>query len=121
MQALSPLHCISLDACHKQVENLTERLVDLKQRFGLSSTQRLVQSAHLEMEKVGGGGGGGGGGRVWRGGTFVTLIIVSPAAGQCCVHIRALPPVIGHNAAVPDPGQDQESQRTSPEGKKMAR
>uniref|UniRef100_G3PP92 Niban 1/2/3 domain-containing protein n=1 Tax=Gasterosteus aculeatus aculeatus TaxID=481459 RepID=G3PP92_GASAC len=51
-KALSPLHSISLDACHKQVENLTERLVDLKQRFGLSSTQRLVQSAHLEMEKL---------------------------------------------------------------------
>ncbi|XP_037314466.2 protein Niban 1-like [Pungitius pungitius] len=51
-KALSPLHSISLDACHKQVEKLPEKLVDLKHRFGLSSTQRLVHSAHLEMEKL---------------------------------------------------------------------
>ncbi|KAL6104744.1 niban1 [Pungitius sinensis] len=51
-KALSPLHSISLDACHKQVEKLPEKLVDLKHRFGLSSTQRLVHSAHLDMEKL---------------------------------------------------------------------
>ncbi|XP_068424938.1 protein Niban 1-like [Clinocottus analis] len=51
-KALSPLRSISLDPCYRQVENLTEKLGDLKQRFGLSSTQRLVQSAHLEMEKL---------------------------------------------------------------------
>lgn len=34
------------------MKNLTELLVDLKQRFGLSSVQRLVHSALLEMERV---------------------------------------------------------------------
>lgn len=52
-QALSTLRSISLDQSYQQVENLTEKLEGLKQRFGLSSTQRLVHSAHLEMEKVG--------------------------------------------------------------------
>lgn len=52
LQALSALRSISLDQCYLQVENLTEKLEGLKQRFGLSSTQRLVHSAHLEMEKV---------------------------------------------------------------------
>lgn len=52
LQALSTLRSISLDPCYRQVENLTEKLEGLKQRFGLSSTQRLVHSAHLEMEKV---------------------------------------------------------------------
>uniref|UniRef100_A0A8C2Z1V0 Niban 1/2/3 domain-containing protein n=2 Tax=Cyclopterus lumpus TaxID=8103 RepID=A0A8C2Z1V0_CYCLU len=51
-KALSPLRSISLDPCYRQVENLTEKLGDLKQRFGLSSTQRLVHSTHLEMEKL---------------------------------------------------------------------
>ncbi|XP_034744118.1 protein Niban 1-like isoform X2 [Etheostoma cragini] len=50
--ALSPLRSISLDQCYRQVENLAEKLKDLKQRFGLSSTQRLVHSANLEMEKL---------------------------------------------------------------------
>lgn len=52
LQALSSLHTISLDQCYRQVENLTTKLEGLKQRFGLSSTQRLVHSAQLEMEKV---------------------------------------------------------------------
>ncbi|XP_075935122.1 protein Niban 1-like [Anarhichas minor] len=51
-KALSPLRSINLGPCYRQVENLTEKLEDLKQRFGLSSTQRLVHSAHLEMEKL---------------------------------------------------------------------
>lgn len=52
LQALSSLHAISLDRCYGQVEDLTTKLEGLKQRFGLSSTQRLVHSAQLEMEKV---------------------------------------------------------------------
>ncbi|XP_074506252.1 protein Niban 1-like [Sebastes fasciatus] len=51
-KALSPLRSISLDPSYRQVENLTEKLEALKQRFGLSSTQRLVHSAQLEMEKL---------------------------------------------------------------------
>ncbi|KAF1383280.1 hypothetical protein PFLUV_G00130220 [Perca fluviatilis] len=50
--ALSTLRSISLDQCYRQVENLAGQLEDLKQRFGLSSTQRLVHSAHMEMEKL---------------------------------------------------------------------
>lgn len=52
-QTLSTLRSISLDQSYQQVENLAEKLEGLKQRFGLSSTQRLVHSVHLEMEKVG--------------------------------------------------------------------
>nr|XP_046263698.1 protein Niban 1-like [Scatophagus argus] len=51
-KTLSTLHSISLDQCYRQVENLIEKLEGLKQRFGLRSTQRLVHSAHLEMEKL---------------------------------------------------------------------
>ncbi|XP_035526469.1 protein Niban 1-like [Morone saxatilis] len=51
-KALSTLRSISLDKCYRQVENMTEKLEGLKQRFGLSSTQRLVHSAHLEMEEL---------------------------------------------------------------------
>uniref|UniRef100_A0A3B4ULG3 Protein Niban-like n=1 Tax=Seriola dumerili TaxID=41447 RepID=A0A3B4ULG3_SERDU len=51
-KALLALRSISLDQCYKQVKNLTELLKDLKQRFGLSSVQRLVHSAHLEMEQL---------------------------------------------------------------------
>ncbi|KAM7378757.1 hypothetical protein PAMP_004356 [Pampus punctatissimus] len=51
-KALSSLCSISLDPCYGQVENLTENLQDLKQRFGLSSAQRLVHSVHLEMEQL---------------------------------------------------------------------
>ncbi|XP_010783641.1 protein Niban-like [Notothenia coriiceps] len=49
---LSPLHSIRLDQSYRQVESLTEKLEDVKQRFGLSSTQRLVHCAHLQMEKL---------------------------------------------------------------------
>lgn len=58
LQALSTLRATSLDQCYRQVENLTEKLAGLKQRFGLSSVQRLVHSAHLEMETVRSGVGG---------------------------------------------------------------
>ncbi|XP_045907005.1 protein Niban 1-like [Micropterus dolomieu] len=51
-EALSTLHSISPDQSYWQVEKLSEKLEGLKQRFGLSSTQRLVHSAHLEMEKL---------------------------------------------------------------------
>ncbi|KAK2895753.1 protein Niban 1-like [Channa argus] len=51
-KALSTLGSISLDQSYRKVMNLTENLKDLKQRFGLSSAQRLVHSAHLEMEQL---------------------------------------------------------------------
>ncbi|KAK2843969.1 hypothetical protein Q5P01_010628 [Channa striata] len=51
-KALSALGSISLDPSYRKVTNLTENLKDLKQRFGLSSAQRLVHSAHLEMEQL---------------------------------------------------------------------
>ncbi|XP_040911960.1 protein Niban 1-like isoform X2 [Toxotes jaculatrix] len=51
-KALSTLHAINLDQCYKQVKNLTETLENLKQRFGLSSTQRLVHTAQMEMEQL---------------------------------------------------------------------
>ncbi|XP_042284201.1 protein Niban 1-like isoform X2 [Thunnus maccoyii] len=51
-KALSTLRSISLDHCYQQVENLTGKLKELKQRFGLSSAQRLVHSTHLEMEQL---------------------------------------------------------------------
>ncbi|XP_030258564.1 protein Niban 1-like [Sparus aurata] len=51
-KALLMLRSISLDQSYRQVENLTEKVEGLKQRFGLSSTQKLVHSAHLEMEKL---------------------------------------------------------------------
>ncbi|XP_071392703.1 protein Niban 1-like [Centroberyx affinis] len=51
-KALSTLRSTSLDHCYKLVENLAEKLQDLKQRFRLTSTQRLVHSAHLEMEQL---------------------------------------------------------------------
>ena len=52
LQALSTLRSISLDRCYRQVAKLTEKLQDLNQRFGLNSAERLVNSAHLEMEQV---------------------------------------------------------------------
>ncbi|XP_030607957.1 protein Niban 1-like [Archocentrus centrarchus] len=51
-KALSGLHSIRLDQSYKQVENLTEKLEGLKDRFGLSSTHRLVHYANLEMEQL---------------------------------------------------------------------
>ncbi|XP_041849579.1 protein Niban 1-like [Melanotaenia boesemani] len=51
-KVLTNLHSISLDESYKKVEDLMEKLTDLKQRFGLSSAKRLVHSAHLEMEKL---------------------------------------------------------------------
>ncbi|XP_029971770.1 protein Niban-like [Salarias fasciatus] len=50
-KALSSLSSISLDECYKQVDGFSEK-VDLKQRFGLSSTQRLLHSAHMEIQKL---------------------------------------------------------------------
>lgn len=52
LKVLSGLRSVSLDQNYRQVENLAEKLEDLKQRFGLSSTQRLVHSAQLEIEQV---------------------------------------------------------------------
>lgn len=51
-KALSTLCSTNLDQCYRQVKNLTEKLESLKQRFGLSSAQRLVDSAQLEMEQL---------------------------------------------------------------------
>ncbi|CAN9503425.1 unnamed protein product [Ophioblennius macclurei] len=50
-KALSDLSSISLDKCYKQVDGFSEK-VDLKQRFGLSSTRRLLHSAHMEIQKL---------------------------------------------------------------------
>ncbi|KAM9323454.1 protein Niban 1-like isoform 2-T2 [Pholidichthys leucotaenia] len=52
MKALSSLHSVSLDQCYSQVENLSEKVEGLKQRFGLGSPLKLVQSAQLEMEQL---------------------------------------------------------------------
>uniref|UniRef100_A0A3P9LD71 Niban 1/2/3 domain-containing protein n=1 Tax=Oryzias latipes TaxID=8090 RepID=A0A3P9LD71_ORYLA len=51
-QISSSLHSISLEQSYRKVESLAEKLEDLKGRFGLSSAQRLVHSAHLEMEQL---------------------------------------------------------------------
>uniref|UniRef100_A0A8C7YWJ9 Niban 1/2/3 domain-containing protein n=1 Tax=Oryzias sinensis TaxID=183150 RepID=A0A8C7YWJ9_9TELE len=51
-QISSSLHSISLEQSYRKVESLAEILEDLKGRFGLSSAQRLVHSAHLEMEQL---------------------------------------------------------------------
>lgn len=51
-QISSSLHSISLEQSYRKVESLAEKLEDLKGRFGWSSAQRLVHSAHLEMEQV---------------------------------------------------------------------
>ncbi|KAG7235755.1 hypothetical protein INR49_002257, partial [Caranx melampygus] len=51
-KALLSLRSINLDQCYKQVKNLTTMVKDLKQRFGVTSVQRLVHSAHLEMEQL---------------------------------------------------------------------
>ncbi|XP_007565182.1 protein Niban [Poecilia formosa] len=51
-KALTSLHSISLDENYTKVENLSEKLENLKQRFGLGSVERLVHSAHLEMEQL---------------------------------------------------------------------
>ncbi|XP_023126496.2 protein Niban 1-like [Amphiprion ocellaris] len=51
-KALSSLSSISLDQSFRQVENLTEKYEALKQRFELGSAQRLIHSAHLEMEQL---------------------------------------------------------------------
>ncbi|GLD73548.1 protein Niban-like protein, partial [Lates japonicus] len=51
-KALSTLRSLSLDQSYRQVENPMEKLGDLRQRFGLSSAQRLVHSVHLEMEQL---------------------------------------------------------------------
>ncbi|XP_026169956.1 protein Niban 1-like [Mastacembelus armatus] len=49
---LSALCSISLDPCYRQVKTLTEKLEDLKQRFALTSAQRLIHSANLAMEQL---------------------------------------------------------------------
>lgn len=53
LQILTSLRSIRLDEDYRKVENLSEKLENLKQRFGLGSVERLVHSAHLEMEQVG--------------------------------------------------------------------
>ncbi|KAM4727895.1 protein Niban 1-like [Anableps anableps] len=51
-KALTSLRSVSLDENYRTVENLSEKLENLKQRFGLSSAERLVHSANLEMEQL---------------------------------------------------------------------
>lgn len=110
LQALSTLRSINLDDCYRQVENLTKKLEDLKQRFGLNSTQKLVHSTHMEMEKV----------RavwevqVWPSAGFGAVQhsvchLYLPAVGQCCVHLGAVPPIISQAAAFTDSCQDGKS------------
>ncbi|KAM4556778.1 protein Niban 1-like [Fundulus diaphanus] len=51
-KALTSLRSVSLEENYRKVENLSEKLENLKQRFGLSSVDRLVHSANLEMEQL---------------------------------------------------------------------
>ncbi|XP_068196079.1 protein Niban 1-like isoform X2 [Antennarius striatus] len=51
-KALATLHSISLYQSYRQVVGVTEKLECFKQGFGVKSFQRLVHSAHLEMEKL---------------------------------------------------------------------
>ncbi|XP_029930738.1 protein Niban-like [Myripristis murdjan] len=51
-KALSSLRFTSLDHCYRLVENLTEKLQGLKQRFRFSGAERLVHSVQLEMEQL---------------------------------------------------------------------
>ncbi|XP_015236363.1 PREDICTED: protein Niban-like [Cyprinodon variegatus] len=51
-KALTALRSISLDESYRKVENLSGKLENLKERFGVSSVERLVQSANLEMEQL---------------------------------------------------------------------
>ncbi|XP_034039388.1 protein Niban 1-like [Thalassophryne amazonica] len=51
-KALGTLRSTTLDHCYSSVETLTDRLEELKQNFGLSSFQRLIQCARLEMEQL---------------------------------------------------------------------
>uniref|UniRef100_A0A3Q2NP75 Protein Niban n=1 Tax=Fundulus heteroclitus TaxID=8078 RepID=A0A3Q2NP75_FUNHE len=51
-KALTSLRSVSLEESYRKVENLSEKLENLKQRFGLSSVERLVDSANLEMEQL---------------------------------------------------------------------
>ncbi|XP_054889144.1 protein Niban 1-like [Poeciliopsis prolifica] len=52
LKALTSLRSIRLDEEYKKMENLSEKLENLKQKFGLGSVERLVHSAHLEMEQL---------------------------------------------------------------------
>uniref|UniRef100_A0A8C6SJM5 Niban 1/2/3 domain-containing protein n=1 Tax=Neogobius melanostomus TaxID=47308 RepID=A0A8C6SJM5_9GOBI len=49
---VSSLTKTGLEKCYQRVEKLKEDLSNLKERFGLSRTERLVHSAHLDMEKL---------------------------------------------------------------------
>ncbi|XP_061587966.1 protein Niban 1-like isoform X2 [Cololabis saira] len=51
-KVLSSLYSLRLDQSYEKVDGLIEKFEDLKQRFGLTSTQRLVHSTHLEMEQL---------------------------------------------------------------------
>ncbi|XP_038127393.1 protein Niban 1-like [Cyprinodon tularosa] len=51
-KALIALRSISLDESYRKVENLSSKLENLKERFGVSSVERLVQSANLKMEQL---------------------------------------------------------------------
>lgn len=51
-KALTSLRSISLEENYRKVENLSEKLENLKQRFGLRSVERLCHFANLEMEQL---------------------------------------------------------------------
>lgn len=49
---VSTLNSTGLEHCYQQVEELKDKLSNLKERFGLSNSERLVHCAHLDMEKL---------------------------------------------------------------------
>ncbi|KAK5607078.1 hypothetical protein CRENBAI_008062 [Crenichthys baileyi] len=51
-KALTSLRSVSLDENYRMVENLSDKLENLKERFGLSSVEKLVHFANLEMEQL---------------------------------------------------------------------
>lgn len=42
-----------------------------------------------------------------------------PAVGQCCAHLRAVPPILSQTAAFSHSCEDGESETKSPEGEDM--
>ncbi|MEQ2290835.1 hypothetical protein AMECASPLE_007059, partial [Ameca splendens] len=51
-KALTSLRSVSLDENYRMVENLSDKLENVKERFGLSSVEKLIHFANLEMEQL---------------------------------------------------------------------
>ncbi|XP_065810497.1 protein Niban 1-like [Labrus bergylta] len=51
-KGLTPLRSIILDRSYRQLKNLKEKLEGFKQQFGMSSTQRLIDSAYLLLDSA---------------------------------------------------------------------